>query len=826
MKAPVSIPARESLVDLFQEFAARPDEFLIYDNDYRTWRYTYAQVSGAALHFAARLRAAGIGKGDKAVLWSESRPEWIVAFWGCMLEGVVVVPVDYQSSAAFAVHVQEIVGARLVLIGEEIHGAAFADVPVWPLAELEWSAGAAGPRVPIGKDDVAEIIFTSGATGTPKGVVITHRNILANIASPEAIIVRYRRYFGPLLPLRFLSLIPLSHMFGQVFTLFLLPLIPGTAVFMRGYNPHKILAQIRSRKITAAIAVPKILEVLHEQVLHQFPEAAAAGAGATSVHWWVRWWQHRQIHRSFGWRFWAFIAGGAPLDPELEAFWSKLGFAVIQGYGLTETAPIVAFNNPFSIKQGTVGRPITGMEVTIAPDGEILVRGESVTSGYFEAPAETEQAFREGWFHTGDLGELDATGHLTVHGRKKEVIVTADGRKVFPEDVERTLDQMPGVRESAVVGRDRVHAVLVLDQGADAGTIVNRANAKLEDHQRIKAISVWPGERLPRTEAAQKLKRGQIQQWVDSGGPAPPPAAAKDVVDILRQHAPARTVTRETTLDELGLSSLDRVELMIDLEQHLDTAIDESLLTGSRTAGELASLSSPPVSTKFPEWNRQWWAKAARRIVTFPILLPLTRCFAHLRVSGLEHVEKLHGPVIFAPNHQSHLDTVAVLAALPARHRRRMAVAMWKEYFDAHFSPARHSRTERFVNSLVYYFIALLFNAFPLPQTEARAGESLRYMGELASEGWSLLFFPEGERTETGEIRPFLPGVGFIASRLDLPVVPVRLTGLDKVLHRNAPFPRPGPVHVAFGAPLRLKGDDYAALAAQVQAAVTALPTA
>ena len=529
------------------------------------------------------------------------------------------------------------------------------------------------------------------------------------------------------------------------------------------------------------------------------------------------------MHSLFGWKFWAFVVGAAPLARELEEFWSRLGFAVIQGYGLTETAPIVAFNNPFDIKEGTVGKPVAGVEIKIAPDGEILVRGESVTSGYYEAPGETVSAFEGGWFHTGDLGYFDGAGNLAIRGRKKEMIVTPEGLKVFPEDVEDVLNQVPGVRESAVVGRDRVHAVLVLEDGVDPNEIVRRTNLKLEDHQKIRSVSIWPGVRLPRTEGTQKLKHGDIQAWVESGSSAQPISSGQEMIDVLRKYAPDRAITPDTTLDELGLSSLDRVELMIDLEQHLDTSIDESALTGARTVSALSEISAPSSASEFPTWNRIWLVRVIRNVALSIVWLPFTRKFAHVRVSGREHLVSLRGPVIFASNHQSHLDTPLILSALPARYRYRVAVAMWQEYFDARFSPKRHTRYERFRDGLTYWLVALFFNAFPVPQMEAGARQSLRYIGDLVSENWSVMFFPEGERTEAGEIKRFQAGIGLIAGRLGVPVIPIRLRGVEKILHRHARWPRSGSVEIAFGTPLLLKGDDYAALANQVEEAIGAL---
>src|SRR5205809_1615185 len=336
------------------------------------------------------------------------------------------------------------------------------------------------------RDDVAEITFTSGATAEPKGVVITHRNVLANIVPVEREILKHRKWGRPFFPLRFLNLLPLSHMFGQAMATFIPPMLPGTVIFMRGYNPTDIVAQIKSRRISVIVSVPKILDVLKEHVTRTFHGLETIGGHQTERVAW-RWWRYRRIHRAFGLKFWAFVVGAAPLEPALEAFWSELGFVVIQGYGLTETAPIVTLNHPFGTKKGSVGKAIAGVEVKVAADGEILVRGENVTRGYFNADEETARAFEDGWFHTGDIGEVGDDRQVYIRGRKKEMIVTPEGLNVFPEDVERVLNEIAGVRDSAVVGvpigsEERVHGVLVVEPGADVDAIVRAANARLDDH--------------------------------------------------------------------------------------------------------------------------------------------------------------------------------------------------------------------------------------------------------------------------------------------------------------------------------------------------------
>jgi long-chain acyl-CoA synthetase len=859
--------SRDTLIDFFSDLSLARGEFLVYDDGFRSRGYSYGEVVRTARGFAARLHELGVRKGDNVIFWSENRPEWIVAFWGCLLRGIVVVPIDYRASPDFLARVAGLVAAKLVLIGQDVpQFTAPVDAPVWKLHELEWQALSARalddvPEAAIGRDDVAEIMFTSGATAEPKGVVITHRNVLANIVPVEREVLKYRKWGTPFFPLRFLNLLPLSHMFGQALATFIPPMLPGVVVFMRGYNPAEIVEQIRKRRISVLVSVPKILDVLKDHVTRTFggsfdPERVAlqqtdiAPQGsdvARSVqgrgrkeHVALRWWRYRRIHRVFGMKFWAFIVGAAPLDPSLEAFWGELGFVVIQGYGLTETAPIVTLNHPFGTKKGSVGKAIAGVEVQIAPDGEILVRGENVSRGYFNADAESARAFEDGWFHTGDIGEIGEDRQLYIRGRKKEMIVTPEGLNVFPEDVERALNRIAGVRDAAVVGvpigsEERVHAVLVLEDGAatDPEAIVRQANAELDDHQKIRRAVVWPEPELPRTEGTRKLKRAAIRDWLRSGGATPPPAAAGSdaLAALVAKYAGRTDLSPQTTLEELGLSSLERVELMVALEDAFQTRIDEGSFSEARDVGQLRTLverastsgTLPAEPVDFPAWSRSWWARAFRRAHLPLWVMPMTRAFAWMRVEGREHLRDLEGPVIFASNHQSFMDGPVIMAALPPRWRYALAPAMGKEMFAAHFFPAEHGRAEWFTNSLNYYLAVLFFNAFPLPQREAGARQTLRYIGELMADKMSVLIFPEGRRSQTGIIDSFRPGIGMIGSRLGAPVVPVRLDGVHNVLRVGWRMARPGRVRVAFGAPIRLVGDDYEALAKQVEAAVRAL---
>ncbi len=828
---------RDTLLDFFDDLENARGVFLAYDNGFRRREHTYAEVARAAKGFAARLHAAGLRKGDTVLIWSENRPEWVAALWGCLLQGVVAVPIDYRTSVDFLLRVAEIVKPKATLIGDDVEAEGLIRrLPeVWPLGHLDWHATTSAPRATVGRDDTAEIIFTSGATSEPKGVVITHRNVLANIVPVEREVMKYRAYARPFSPIRFLNLLPLSHMFGQSMATFVPPMLAGTVIFIRGYNPQDIVRQIRTRRVSVLVSVPKILDVLREHIVRVAPVAAQPPpAGEKFLR---RWWRYRTVHRAFGWKFWSFVVGAAPLDPALEAFWTGLGYAVVQGYGLTETAPIVSLNHPFSTSRGSVGKAIAGVELKIADDGEILVRGDNVTRGYLGQQAATAEAFEGGWFHTGDIGEVDAQGRLFIKGRKKEMIVTPEGLNVFPEDVERVVAAIPGVRDVAVVGareagEERVHAVVVLDPGVDPQAVVRQANTTLADHQKIRGISVWPAGELPRTEGTRKLRRREIHDWVATGHkPQAAAGPATSVASLISQFAGGREVAPGTTLDELGLSSLERVELMVALEEKFGAPIDEAAFSGARDVAALeqvvqqapaaAGESGEPVD--FPTWNRTWPARALRRVSLPTWILPLARAFAWIRVDGLEHLDGIDGPVVFASNHQSHMDTPAILWALPPRWRYRVAPAMAKEFFKAHFFPADYGWRARLTNGLNYYLASLFFNAFPLPQREAGARQTLRYIGDLLGDGWSVLIFPEGRRAGESAIGEFRPGVGMIGAKLEVPIVPVRLSGLDQVLAPSARMATPGPVRVAFGRPIRLEGEDYQELAWRVEEAVRAL---
>ncbi|MGH9789793.1 MAG: AMP-binding protein, partial [Candidatus Acidiferrales bacterium] len=428
------------------------DMAYVHRRGYRAERWSYRRVANAAVQVAHQLEQRGVAQGDRVLLWGENCAEWVVAFWGCVLRGAVVVPMDRIAAADFAARVAQQVEAKLAIGSPELI-ALLAGVPSLPFDKI---AGApqngSGVRYALPKltrSDTLQIIFTSGTTAEPKGVVITHGNVLANLEPLETEMARYLKYERIFHPLRFLNLLPLSHVFGQFLGLFLPPLLSGTVNFQDSLNPSEVINTIKRERVSVLVAVPRLLESLRQKIERD----VAAGGGSEQFHrmldaageqkflW--RWWRFRRIHRQFGWKFWAFVCGGAALDADTEEFWRRLGYAVIQGYGMTETTSLVSVNHPFKLSRGSIGKVLPGREIKLDEHGEILVRGESIATGYWQGRELTPVPGSEGWLRTGDIGELDSEGNLFFRGRKKDVIVTPEGMNVYPEDLEAALRRQP-----------------------------------------------------------------------------------------------------------------------------------------------------------------------------------------------------------------------------------------------------------------------------------------------------------------------------------------------------------------------------------------------
>jgi long-chain acyl-CoA synthetase len=820
----------------------------------RLARWSYARVAGAAYRFARELEARGVSKGDRVIVWAANGPEWVAAFFGCALRGAVVVPLDVESAPDFVARVREQTQARLMLVSRETERVASGGLSSPPAGARPEGSAAGAPAVlsleglegllagrsdepfgheGVGGEDLLEIIYTSGTTAEPRGVVLTHGNVLANLAPLEEEIKKYLRWERLVHPIRFLNLLPLSHVFGQFMGIFVPQLLGGEVFFQDSLNPSEVVENVRRQRISVVVTVPRLLETLREHVeRHEagrgragsFREALEAARGAHPLK---RWWLFRRVHRRFGWKFWAFISGGASLSEETETFWGRLGFAVLQGYGMTETASLISVNHPFKAARGAVGRTLPGQEVRLDEHGEILVRGANVSPGYWRGGVEP-LAGEGGWLRTGDLGEMDAEGNIFFKGRKKDVIVTAAGLNVHPEDIEAALGKQPEIRQCAVVGVEGPRgpeplAVLIMrDAGADPAGAVERANSSLARHQQVRRWHVWPEGDFPRT-ATQKVRKRDILEKVkaeekakaegarangraDSGSFIPHPSTLIPSLTSAALDPSAKLAT------DLKLDSLGRVELLSAIEDRYQIEIDEARFTAATTLGEVEEIvrsgggaveADGASRYPYPEWAQRFPATWFRLAFYYAVVLPITCLLCWVRVRGGEHVRDLQGPALFVSNHITYFDHALILSALPGRFRRRFAIAQEGERLRWWRHAPEGTPTLRRWRWLAQYFMVVsVFNTFSLPQ-KSGFRRSFAYAGASVDRGYSVLVFPEGRRTDDGRLKPFMGGTGLLASKLGIPVVPVRIEGLYELKRSGRRgFAGPGRVTVKFGEPV------------------------
>ncbi len=825
---------RRSLVEYLEEFQGRARECAyVHRRGYRTARWTYGRVAETAFQFARELAARKIGKADRVLLWGENCPEWIAAFFGCALRGAVIVPMDNVATPEFAVRVYQQVEAKLMVCSRE-HAEQSAGLPVLLLEDLSATvarhARAAYPAVSLDRQDTLEIVFTSGTTAEPKGVVISHGNVLANIAPLEEQIRGYLKYERLVHPLRFLNLLPLSHVFGQFLGIFLPQLMGGTVIFQETFKPSEVIASIRQERVSVLVAVPRLLQSLQDKIERDLEDAGQLDEfrrqfqAAEGKHFLRRWWSFRRVHRRFGWKFWALICGGAALDLNTEEFWGRLGYAVIQGYGLTETTSLISVNHPFRLGQGSIGKVLAGREVKLDKDGEILVRGGGVATAYWNGRELQPVANEEGWYRTGDIGALDAEGNLYFKGRKKEVIVTPAGMNVYPEDVEAALRRQPEVKDCVVVGLPRDGnaepcGVLILRaRAAEVETVVRRANESLAEYQRMHAWLVWPEPDFPRT-STQKPRTNVIQEVAQAQLGAKPATTstigplAELIARITGREAPRLRPEADLESD-LNLSSLERVELLSALEDRYQLELSEISFTAVNKVCDLGRMLrerlAPRVQYHYPRFVLHWPVTWIRLITHYLLVRPAVFLLGWPRIQGSENLRGLQGPALVISNHIGDVDVGFVLTALPARFRHRLATAAGGEALEALRTPSpARGKFGRAYDRVKWLLGVSLLNLFPLPR-EAGFRESFAYAGEAVDQGYSVLVFPEGHHTTDGKMRPFRAGVGLLANNLGIPVVPMRIDGLFELKQAGQKFSRPFAVQVKIGKPVRFEPRDGA----------------
>jgi long-chain acyl-CoA synthetase len=825
---------------------------------------TWNQIAHLADRFAAELMRRDIPMGERVVICGQNGLEWMGAFFGCVQRGVIAVPLDPAGAIDFANRVIADTKPRLV-VGDAALLPELADIP--PKLSFEDFAGKLAPpptsslREPgLSLDTPFQILFTSGTTAEPKGIVHTHRNVLASVDPIEREIQKYLKYERIFHPLHFLHTLPLSHVFGQFMALWIPPLLGAQVHFESRLQAQRLIETIHREKIAVVCCVPRVLDLLRSHLLAVDPRLEDRIARAAGIQLWRRWWRFRKIHNLFGYRFWAFVCGGAALSPELEGFWASIAFLLVQGYGMTETSAVITLNHPFKTGQGTIGRVLPGREVRITDEGEILVRGDVVSRATWQHGALKRNESE--WLATGDLAQSDEEGQLHFVGRKSQVIVTPSGVNIHPEDVEAALNAQPGVQASAVVpllataGTEPVAVLLFRGSKQQAHDAVVAANRQLAEFQQIRQWRLWPELDLPRTSTG-KVRRPKVTEWVNAQRTETNDGAAFNPLLALIlsiSHATPENAGDDARLSEdLGLDSLGRVQLQSELEQRLGLILDDEavervvtlgdlrrelgmetvLATGPENPGSSAPSTTPETVPAradeeirkpgeqdiYPRWP-WWWAVRLLRIAYLELISqPLVRLLAKPRVersASLESERPPHlpeGSVLLIANHVTAYDVPLILYGLPGPMRRRVAAAMAGNMLR----DFRHMRNvgpegravTPFLDVLgpaAWLLITALYNVFPLPRS-AGFRRSFQHAGEALDRGYNVLVFPEGRRTDAG-LQPFRPGIGLLVRESGTPVVPVALVGLSELKQRGKGWFRSGKLTVHIGEPLHFAQDE------------------
>lgn len=814
----------ETLANYFKPILYRfhDREALVFKTGFRSIRISYLDLYDYAYRMASWYQRNGLEKGDAILIWAPNGPEWVAALLACSITGVIAVPLDARVKADFVRHIAGETGAKAGIKSKYVD--VESDIPWWNAYDLRRQIRETPPILKepaISGEDILEIVYTSGTTSEPKGVILTNKNIVSNIAALSGALSYEADW-------KFLSVLPLSHMLEQNAGLFI-PLFYGCSItYLRTRKSSAILQAMQEEGITCIITVPLLLQSLRDNILREIESmgrtrafnrmlrvAARLPRGARKA-------VFRRVHKKFGNCLELFATGGAPLDPAVEEFWNALGVKVLQGYGLTETAPIVTCNTVRDPRRSTVGRVLPGQEVRISDEGEILVKGDNVTQGYYKRPDLKEKYFIDGWYRTGDIGELDREGYLRIKGRMKNMILTASGMNVYPEDIETGLNRLPEVKDSCVLGVEKngqtvVHAALLLEEGIrDGKRVVEAANANLADHQKIQAYTIWDKPDFPRTTTLKIQRRFVLQALLENReGAVEPQTEAEDespVYGIIRSISgvPREKVSPSATLGlDLQMDSLARVELVGIIEEELRVEMDESLITDQTTIADIERFIADQKKASVAKahlWPLSGWAVGVRWLLQNIFLRPILGYYAKLRVMGREKFDGLNKPFILIANHNSHMDAAVLTMALPWSVRRRITVAAAADVFQEWHSSEAPLK-EHILRKIATTLALLVLNIFPF-QRYSGIKKSLEYTGKRMDRGWSVMIFPEGRLSHDGTLQDFKAGVGLLVKELDAEVVPAKIQGVYDIMDYRFTWPQKhGRVTVRFGTPIRFSSD-------------------
>jgi len=851
-------------------------------------RVTYLDLKTWAEAIAGWLASQGIGHGDRCAILADNDARWCAVYLGLLRLGAIAVPLDTNYSASQVATVVAASGARLLVAGTRllpVAEGANADVPIVrmygapgdPRPSVDQmiapapAATAALPPSRATANDPAVILYTSGTTSDPKGVVLTHGNLAGERESAFAAVPVDERD-------AVLGVLPLFHSLAQMANLLLPFAVGARVVYLETLNTTDLLKALAERRITIFACVPQFFYLIHQRVMG---EVARGGwlkrrifRGLLALNLRLRGLGVNigpkvfgRVHKVLGGHMRLLITGGSKFDPAIGKDLYALGFTIQQAYGLTETSGAATLNRPDEAHIDTVGRILPGNELKVLPpegdaeDGEIAIRGPIVMQGYYNRPDANAEVFRDGWFLTGDLERIDAEGRLTITGRKKETIVLASGKNIYPEEIEAQYRKSAVIKEICVMGvmrpdeptTERLHAVVVLDDEVlKARKVVNggdllrfemeSAGAGLPSHKRVLGYDIW-FEPLPRTTTG-KLKRFQIQKMVQERETArqveaasPPSGADQDwledphvaaAVVLVAGRAKGEAVLRpDANLElDLGLDSMERVELLTELEQRFTVKVPEAVVHEIATVRQLVEAVRPEAGGAAGTVDAAWTTLLAdlppatdpvlgRLLEPRPVatrLLWLTsrvlgRLVARVEVEGLDHLPA-RGPYLLCPNHQGFFDPLLLCSVLPYHVFRQMFVVGAAEYFQTPFTR----------------WLARQVNLVPVDADSALV--SAMQAGAFGlSHGRVLLLFPEGERSIDGTVKRFKKGAPILAAHVGVPIVPVALKGIWEMWPRTRPIDwryvgwwRTHRVRIGIGPPVPVPaGEPYAAAAARLR---------
>jgi len=840
-----------------------------------TWeRWTYKQVEDLSLKIGTFLINEGFKKGDFAAICLENRPEWAIIYLGIVASGLTCVPLDPQLTEQEIENLINDCSAKIIFVSNAVFQikninkikAGLDKIVILDLdIEKDNLIGLAQVKSTLHEglvwpdvltEDIASLIYTSGTTGKPKGVMLTHKNLCSNFQSIDKLKLFSERD-------TFISILPLHHSYPFMITL-ITPLFSCARVtYTSSLRSDELLNLMRESGVTILVGVPQLFSLFFTNILEKMKKIPFLFRmplfGLIEILWQIRRFSGinlsklalSKIHQPFGQALRFFACGGAKLNEEAARFLMKIGFTILEGYGLTETSPVVTFNPLKKQKIGSVGRVIPDVELKIDnPEasgmGEVVIKGPNVTKGYYNRTQETSSVLKDGWFYSGDLGYIDKDGYLYITGRKKEIIVLSSGKNIYPEEVESHYTKSPYIKEICVLGvgeaEERLAAVVVPDADycrkvgqVDLNSVIRweleNSSEGLAPYKRIKGYIIVK-EDLPRTRLG-KIKRYEVKnKYLDElngikskGVEEEIPVTDEDlrlltfgvgrkVIETLNKYAKLeRQIIPSDHIElDLAIDSLGRVELIIALEQAFNIHMPDELVNKVFTVKELileierlvpgGGVQREPVPQAKSQtlWNEILNENPAKDIIKKLNLAPsqmtilgmllfseilrlVFRVIWGLKVFGAGNIPRT-GKCILCVNHSSYLDAFIVEASVPLSLRKGLFFVGFRIYFE-----------QPFIKNIIKYI-----RVIPI-DPGMHFVEAMQASSYVLRNDKIVCIFPEAQRTIDGNVKEFKKGVGILSKELNIPLVPVLITGSYESWPRTSLFPRPHQIKITFGRP-------------------------